>query len=459
MVVINKQMDTLISRIKHMNKNNSILNFEFLQNLNDLSEINKYYNKEGLKDIEFSDFTEHDFNYLYDQLFWIDFYSILKDQINDYIQSHYIYDNNLTIDNLTAFRKIYYNETYSNYLYNHILNDGCGIQFKILHDYGSSQFKTFLEIQHDYIYHGFKENDYLSVINNHSEEFDFEQDIFDINKENLKKIALIFLNNINKFDITSVDIYNSIYSEAPENTDTLSYFLSLNYTKDKIKEKFYPEKSIKNQDLGNQKYQPLELKEHKKEDNRSFFVFNDVYFLSLSNDLSYKLPDFVFETYYNSLQIMMIDKDYIELYYTLKIQDNNLILSNKGIELFRWDNIKLSCHIKEEIINYIESDLTKMFKKESHLDKFEQKIKDFFKNIYGVSINLPNYSEMSFQDIINKEILVTISCGNEKLKRNFHLQKTNFQEDNELNSFKEKIIIKNEIGTIQNIEIKNKKRI
>lgn len=438
-----KQMKELIFHIKDINQEYSVTHFEFIQKEKNLNIINEYYKQHNIPEIDFSLFTEKDFNDLYDMLFWVDFYSILETKTKDYFSSHYIYDKYLTERDLTSLKKNVYKKAHSEYLYNYLLSDGGCIEFKILHDYGSSDFKTLLEIRDDSLFYDSNKKDHSPIVENYLEEFNFKNTTFTINKENLNQIALVFLEDINKFNLTNMDIYNHICAKAPNHTDTLSYFLSLNYTKDKIKRIFYP----------------VGVEKHKKEDNRTFFYFNSVYLLSLSKDLSYQLPGFFFEHEENSLYISSDCDDYIELRYNLDIIENDIILFNDDIEVFKWKNIKQSPKIKEDIVHYIQSDTKRIFNREFRLYKFERELSTFFGNIPGLKITSPHRSKISFEDIINKEIFITISLGEDEFGKTFNLLKTNFHEDNELMSFKEKIKIKNEIERNNSQEPQNKKRI
>lgn len=450
---LNEMVRFIYDEIEYINSEYNVSHFEFLSNPDNDDIIQKHAKEKNfqllsLAEIKKTDIEEYQF--LLDNIFWLDYKTIFQKIHTEYINNHHVYNKQLNLTPLFIKSKIETEYSFNQYDYR-IHHDISRIKFKIIHEYDSSHFNLDITLNH----HQIKTKDpdnmnrtELSLYNNYINNLQLSNCSIPITKKNIEKFISIFLDDINKYDLSNHSIISFLQKTSKK--DILPLFLKEKYTKEKIENNFYP----------------ANIPEHKKSDNRTFFDYRQCYIRCLAEDLDkYNFNHMHISGNLNGIEIMINYIGIIKSNYFLDISENRIFMYNNGNMLGEWYNIEDEMNIKDNILTIIEKDFFNKIKENPEVEKetHEYLVEQLLPLVINqnIDIELPDLKNLSMIQILSNTFPVIFKNGDIILEKNIHFDDSlNLNDVPEYKSFIEKIKIQSEIQKDNNfIEANNKKRL
>ena len=442
----------IIKEIQNINKNEDLLNYQFVNDTQNHSLILDYLSSKNSLETPYNVFENTqspEFLNFLDDIFWKDFSIIFPKQKNQFIKHNEINNILLKVEKEYFFKNPVTQESNSISTYDYTFEDYSKFEFKITHNFNFNQFETSSSFKHIDIGHSDlkkmtlpEKTTHLNYINS----FDFRKGKREINKKNLEEVINTFLQDINKLDLTTsalVDFHNRKHNGA----DILCHFIDKNYSLNDV-ESFL---NYNNTDLYNIKkrnlYDPVE-------------AYKNILLMELYN----KLPCFLYNEKIHRLNMEIEYKDFIELFYHLEFKQDNIHLYKNNQKIHTWNNFFDNYTMCEDIANYIRRDFNHILKSEPQYEinfknDFNYLLKTFFGNT-DIKIESPDFYSLSIEEIINKELPFKISYLDDFIEKKINFACIeNIQNETDLQIFKEKIKIKSSLDKEIFYSTTNKKRL
>lgn len=444
-----ESINAILADIEIINKDNEILNTNFIQNQYNQLNIKNYFKAQGLYIKEIPDLIQYYPTELLGAIFFSDFNKIFEIKRQEYVRNNYLYNDMLLEENILNDEDDSNDENYFLFC-RYPMDNRKQLNIYVRFTYATNTFCIYLDVYHpeiDFYNRNTEHNSFEEYFTNQfklnftSIKLDFE---YQLNRFNIEKCSEMILNEINKYELTNEDIFNVIKNSNPGTSDLMSDFLKRNLTKKTIEESFYPISQITSQ----------RIPEHRFQHNRATYNFESVFIEILMHDMKILLPDFIYTPKSNKLKLSLKKDSLMNVQYLLEIFNNKLTLFSDGFFVSNWV-IRSDTEFKESISQYIDADIHRYLKIQEQQDySIENKLKnklDMFLDHKDITVSIPPLSNLPLYNILNSNIPVYIQSKNQNIKTNINFSQ-DFADNEELTILKEKMIISDSFfsGTSKN---------
>lgn len=436
--------------IADINKDKSITHFEFIKNPKNWSLLENFFKDKSIKIENLHKFTaknpESDtFNSLKENLFYMDFKSLFCQELEAFVKKEELFNIKLMEINrdqtgdLSAFFTQENLDDKNKYLfaYTYIVEDVLTINFSIQYVYSTEKFEIKMDLTCPYIVNKQSEMNKAEVklYKKLLEDFKCKNESVHINFATMKKFINMFLHDINRFNLTNNSAVNYVKSKSPYKDDVTTFFLESKFDMWSITSHFVPA-SKKGQ-------------EYDKSKSRDLFYFKQAYLECLYHDLQTSLGNTFFESKIKLNEINIIFKK-IGCTYDIKFSEYQIIsLYADDIHMISWRNFKKEKYLRNTIINYIKSDISRLLKRGCSIEKeilseFDELFKAKFKNI-DIAIQSTPFYQLSLEELTQAKIPYILSFNDNILEKHLSLNELKENKDLEFNIFCEKVKIFSEL--------------